>query len=168
MENNKIVELLSEARENILEASRLVREVRVVEEVGGEYIVNPEFEEAVKGAYEVKEAVNMITTDRKESGSLDDLENYIKEKLKEFFKENYKQKRYEGDFMEIGYRVVERKNVTDDADERFKKIEIKPNTEAINEYLKATRSDDNPDGILPKGVISDKFEYITYKPVINE
>lgn len=167
MESN-ITTLLEEARQKILEASRLVREVRVSEKVGENYEITPEFEEAVQGVYNVKEAVNMITTDRKESGSLDELEEYIKNQLKEFFKENYKQKRYEGDLMEIGYRVTERKSITDDVDERFVKIEKKPNTEVINEYIKATRSDENPDGILPKGVISEKFEYISYKPVINE
>lgn len=166
MENN-IVGLLEEARSKIIEASRLIRELKVSEQVGEEYVINPEFEESVYQIHEVKEAVNRITTGRKESGSLDQIEDYIKEKLKDFFREQYKQKRYEGDMMEIGFRVTERKSITDDVDERFVKIEKKPNTEAINEYIKATKSDENPDGLLPRGVVLERFEYINFKPVIN-
>jgi hypothetical protein len=100
-------------------------------------------------------------------GSLDQLKDYVSDKLKDFFREYRKQKKYEGDLMEVGYRVVRRKSITDEADERFKKIDIKPNTEAINEYMNATRDDDNPDGKVPDGVIIDEYEYISYKPVIN-
>lgn len=165
---NKITKLLQEARNNILEASNLIKEIEVCEKVGERYEITEEFEKAVLGVYEVDEAVKSITTDRKEKGALDVLAEEIKDKLKTFFVENHKQKKYEGDIMEIGYTTVSRKNITDEAEDTFVKIERKPNTKAINEYLKATKSEENPDGVLPKGVIEKTFEYITYKPVRNE
>lgn len=165
---SRITDLLTDARLKIQEASTLIREVEVIDKVGEDYIIHPQFEDIVKHISEIDEAVAMITTDRKGTGSLDELKEYIKDKLKEFFREYHKQKRYEGDLMEIGYKVVERKDITDEAEEQFKRIEIRPNTEAINAYMKATRSDDNPDGLIPKGVIVNRFEYITYKPVLND
>lgn len=165
---NKIIELLQEARSNILEASNLIKEIEVCEKVGEKYEITEEFERSVLGIYQISEAVNSITTDRKEKGSLDILKEDIKGRLKTFFSENHKQKKYEGDIMEIGYTVTPRKKITDEAEDIFVKIERKPNTKAINEYLKATKSEENPDGVLPKGVIEKTFEYITYKPVKNE
>lgn len=161
----EITKLLEEARSKIGEASNLIAHLKVYDKVGEEYYLTPEFEASLKGIYEIEEAVSHITTERKEKGSLDHLRDYVKGKLIEFFQENHKQKKYEGDLVEVGYRVTRRKAVTDDADTQFIKIEKKPNTEAIDAYKKATKSDKNPDGLLPKGVIETSYEYISFKGI---
>lgn len=161
----EITKLLEEARLKIGEASNLIAHLKVYEKVGDEYFLTPEFEASLKGICEIEEAVNHITSERKEKGTLDHLQDYVKGKLIEFFQENKKQKKYEGDLVEVGYRVARRKAITDDVEPQFVKIEKKPNTEAIEAYRKATKSDKNPDGLLPKGVIETSYEYISYKEI---
>ena len=161
----EITKLLEEARLKIGEASNLIAHLEVYEKVGEEYFLTPEFEASLKGIYEIEEAVSHITNERKEKGTLDHLKDYVKGKLIEFFQENNKQKKYEGDLVEVGYRVTRRKGITDDAEPQFIKIEKKPNTEAIEAYRKATKSDKNPDGLLPKSVIETSYEYISYKGI---
>lgn len=161
----EITKLLEEARLKIGEASNLIAHLEVYEKVGEEYFLTPEFEASLKGIYEIEEALSHITNERKEKGTLDHLKDYVKGKLIEFFRENSKQKKYEGDLVEVGYRVTRRKVITDDAEPQFIKIEKKPNTEAIEAYRKATKSDENPEGLLPKGVIETTYEYISYKGI---
>lgn len=161
----EITNLLKEAREKIGQASNLITKVEVTRKVGEDYIINPEFEEALAGIYEIDEALANITTGRVAKGTLDVLKDYVKDQLVKFFQENYKQKKYEGDLVEVGYRVTRRRSVTEDVAPEFIEIKKVPNTKAINEYIKATKSDSNPDGLLPKGVVENSFEYISYKTI---
>lgn len=163
----EITNLLKEAREKIGQASNLITQVEVTRKVGEKYIIDPEFEKALAGIYDIEEALANITTGRVAKGTLDVLKDYVKDQLVKFFQENYKQKRYEGDLVEVGYRVTRRRSITDDAGPEFIEIKKVPNTKAINEYVKATKSDKDPDGVLPKGVIENSFEYISYKTINN-
>jgi hypothetical protein len=69
--------------------------------------------------------------------------------------------------MEMGYRVVERKVVDGRADPRFVILKETPNSKAIEEYRKATKTDEIPDGKLPEGIQIKTYEYVTYKEVLN-
>lgn len=168
MENkNKIQELIYEAKAKIEEATNLLSEVEVSEKVGENYVVRREFESIVYDVAQVRESVDYLTEKNVTGGVLDRLEETIKEKLKTFFKEQFKQKKYEGSLMEMGFKVVERKVIDGSPDPRFIVMKENPNTKAIEEYRKATVSEDNPDGKLPEGIKIKTFEYVTYKEVLN-
>lgn len=164
---NTIIHLLSEAKTKIREAATFIDEIDVSAKVGGDYIVSPEFEQVVYEVSKLREALEDLTGKNASTGALDRLEDTVKGKLQTFFKTQYKQKKYEGSLMEMGYRVVERKVVDGKADPRFITLKENPNSKAIDEYRKATRTDDNPDGKLPEGIQIKTYEYVTYKEVLN-
>lgn len=164
----RIKELLRSAKAEITEATNLINEIEISEKVGENYIIRPEFEEIVAMVYDLRETTQELTHKYNSSGVLDRLENNLIERLKTFFKKQYKQKKYEGSLMEIGYKVVTRKIIDGNPDSRFIKLVKQPDVKSINAYMKATISDENPDGLLPEGIKESRFEYITYHPVINK
>jgi hypothetical protein len=164
---NKIISLIGEATKSIREATVLIDEVKVSEKVGEDYVITPEFEQIVYEVNKFREVLEDLAGKNASTGALDRLEDTVKGKLQTFFKTQYKQKKYEGSLMEMGYRVVERKVVDGKADPRFIILKETPNSKAIEEYRKATKTDDNPDGKLPEGIQIKTYEYVTYKEVLN-
>ncbi len=168
--NKSIVDILSAIDMQLKEVANLIQEVEVSEKVGGDYQVTPEFEEIVSFVHNIRESAGLITDKNpKNNGSLDELEEQVKEQLKTFFKSQYKQKKYEGSLMEMGYRVTARKSFDENViSDDFVKTKKALDTQKVNAYIKATKTDEHPDGKLPEGVSVTEFEYVTYKPVINE
>ncbi|MCA9377257.1 hypothetical protein KC685_05055 [Candidatus Dojkabacteria bacterium] len=164
---DKINKLFAEVNVRLSELAILIDEIDVSEKVGEDYIIRPEFEMIVSQVNQVREFADQVTMKRVTGGSLDRLEDKIKDKLKEYFKSQAKQKKYEGGIMEMGYKVVERKEADETVPDEFMKVSKSLDTKKVNAYIKATKSDENPDGLLPQGVHVKTFEYITYKPVIN-
>lgn len=161
----KAIQKLQEAKRNLQEAEVLISEIDVVEEVGESYRLTTEMELILLEVSNIKNSLDSIIGT---SGAFKTLQNTITEKLIGFFRDNHKQKKYEGEKVEVGYRVVNRKSILDGADSRFFLIEKKPNNKAIDEYRKSTITDENPDGLLPFGVQLKTSEYVTFKALNNE
>lgn len=170
MELQKILNNLEEAKRLIAESTLLVSEAKVSEQVGDKWTLTDEFEQSVFEINSVGEAIKAIFNPGSDTnpGKFDDLLEEAKNKTKEFFSKQYKQKKYEGARIIAGYTVVNRKDIDGNPDARFVVIEKKPNSKAIDEYLKATKSKDHPDGILPNGIVFKSYEYVTFKNIANE
>ena len=162
MAKNKAVEILQNIRGELKEVDQLIQKMEVEKKVGEKYVITKEYEQSALEIQKIREGMKDISNNKRD-GSLDLLEEGAKERVKEFFQKHFHQKKYEGDYVSIGYRVVERKDITGIPDERFVTMTPKPNTEAINEYMRATISDKNPDGKLPEGISLKTFEYINFK-----
>lgn len=168
MEIQKIISNLQKAKELIGESAELISHLEVSKNVGEKWVLTEEFEQSVYEMNQVGQAIKEITNDGVNKGKFDLLMDKAKELAKDFFTRQWKQKIYEGSKIVAGYRVVNRKDIKGNPAPQFVIIEKKPNTKAIDEYIKATTTDQNPDGKLPDGIVTNSFEYVTFKNIQNE
>ena len=151
---------LEKINKELKQANEQLKKMEAVEKAGEAFIIDEEFEKALHEIYKIKESLELITTTKRgQQGSLDELESTYKEKLREFFNTQYKQKKYEGSYLEMGYTTVERKVVDGKPADTFVVYKPTPNTKAINEYKKAT-------GELPEGIKVTTYDYIRFKEIL--
>lgn len=162
---------LQKAKKIINSVADEIRKMKVEAKADGDvkWAMSTEFEEVVYELNEIADATDDIkSSKRSKEGALDNLFRIAEEKARDFFKNRLKQKKYEGEKIEAGYRVVNRKVVTGEPDDEFMEIVKKPNTKAIDAYIEATKSEKNPEGKLPVGIDLKTFEYIRFKNVKDE
>lgn len=167
-----IVESLSQAKDLIAQASKALFDIQVVEQLeDGEIGVKKEFEDYAFQIGEINDALRLIKEDRAgHEGKLDEMERIAKEKITAYFEARPKFKKYEGEKIEIGFRQVVRKVISnlDIVDPRFVVIKKEANTKAIDAYIKSTTDEQNPQGLVPKGIEMKKYQYVNFKNISNE
>jgi hypothetical protein len=108
-------------------------------------ILTPEFEEALELIRHAEERIS-------------ELKDKAKSMLEETFKENKKLSKIEGEKVSVGFVTRRYKKIADPekVDPKYKKMEWKPNTKAVNIFQETT-------GKLPEGITESKTSYVTFK-----